>query len=168
MDTWPLGYQDRTSFIAAAIVSSSAWKCVAIASRGCRFSCVPDLMPKGVVDALEVVDWARFPGVDPVQVVHRGEQPLALTRAIEMSEHLGYDKHAVEGRNRGNSRNGKRSKTVLIDAAGAGEIDVPRDREGTFAWELLDGGDTTSSVWSSPPFPPSLGRPIRPLTPFQR
>ena len=36
----------------------------------------------------------------------------------EMSEHLGYDRHAVEGRNRGNFRNGKRSETVLTDAAG--------------------------------------------------
>jgi hypothetical protein len=44
----------------------------------------------------------------------------ALTKTVvetaldeEMSEHLGYDKHAVEGRNRENSRNGKRSKTLL-------------------------------------------------------
>jgi len=40
----------------------------------------------------------------------------ALTKTVieialdeEMAEHLGYDKHAVEGRNRGTSRNGKRS-----------------------------------------------------------
>ena len=51
----------------------------------------------------------------------------------EMSEHLGYDKHAVEGRNHGNSRNGTRAKTVLTDAAGQVEIEVPRDRDGTFA-----------------------------------
>jgi len=51
----------------------------------------------------------------------------------ELSEHLGYDKHAVEGRNRGNSRNGKRSKTVVTDAVGPVEIEVPRDRDGTFA-----------------------------------
>lgn len=64
----------------------------------------------------------------------------ALTKTVietaldeEMSEHLGYDKHAVEGRNRANSRNGKRSKTVLTDAAGEVDVDVPRDREGTFA-----------------------------------
>jgi putative transposase len=50
----------------------------------------------------------------------------------EMSDHLGYDKHAVEGRNRGNSRNGKRTKTVLTDAVGPVEIEVPRDRDGTF------------------------------------
>jgi putative transposase len=50
----------------------------------------------------------------------------------EMSEHLGYDKHDPAGRNRGNSRNGKRTKTVLTDAAGEIEIEVPRDRDGTF------------------------------------
>jgi transposase-like protein len=50
---------------------------------------------------------------------------------VEMSEHLGYDKHAVEGRNRGNSRNGTRSKTVLTDI-GPVDIDVPRDRAGSF------------------------------------
>jgi putative transposase len=63
----------------------------------------------------------------------------ALTKTVietaldeEMSEHLGYDKHAPEGRNRGNSRNGKRAKTVLTDACGEVDIDVPRDRAGTF------------------------------------
>ena len=50
----------------------------------------------------------------------------------EMSEHLGYDKGAPEGRNRGNSRNGRRSKTVVTDNAGPVEIVVPRDRDGTF------------------------------------
>ncbi len=50
----------------------------------------------------------------------------------EMSEHLGYDKHAPEGRNLGNSRNGKRTKTVVTDNAGPVEIVVPRDRDGTF------------------------------------
>ena len=50
---------------------------------------------------------------------------------VEMSEHLGYDKHAVEGRNGGNSRNGTRAKTVLTDV-GPVEIEVPRDRDGSF------------------------------------
>lgn len=63
----------------------------------------------------------------------------ALTKTVietaleeEMADHLGYDKHEPVGRNRGNSRNGKRSKTVLTDAAGEVDIDVPRDRDGTF------------------------------------
>ena len=50
----------------------------------------------------------------------------------ELTEHLGYDKHAVEGRNGGNSRNGTRTKTVLTDNAGPVRVEVPRDRDGTF------------------------------------
>jgi putative transposase len=49
-----------------------------------------------------------------------------------MTEHVGYDKHAVEGRNGGNSRNGTRAKTVLTDNAGPVQVEVPRDRDGTF------------------------------------
>jgi transposase-like protein len=49
----------------------------------------------------------------------------------EMTDHLGYDKHDVTGRDGGNSRNGHRSKTVLTEV-GPVEIEVPRDREGGF------------------------------------
>jgi transposase-like protein len=68
----------------------------------------------------------------------------ALTKTVvetaldeEMSEHLGYDKHAPEGRNRENSRNGKRSKTIVTEAAGEVRIEVPRDRDGTFAPQVV-------------------------------
>ena len=47
-----------------------------------------------------------------------------------MDEHLGYEKHA-RGRDGGNSRNGTRSKTVITEV-GPVDIDVPRDRDGTF------------------------------------
>src|SRR4029079_10980242 len=50
---------------------------------------------------------------------------------VEMDEHLGYAKHAVEGRNHGNSRNGTRSKTVITEI-GPVDIDVPRDRDSSF------------------------------------
>lgn len=50
----------------------------------------------------------------------------------EMNEHLGYDKHSIEGNNTGNSRNGTRSKTVLTDNVGPVRIEVPRDRNGSF------------------------------------
>ena len=36
----------------------------------------------------------------------------------EMTDHLGYEKHDVEGRSGANSRNGLRSKTVLTDSVG--------------------------------------------------
>jgi putative transposase len=48
-----------------------------------------------------------------------------------MEDHLGYARHAPEGRKRSNSRNGSRSKTVLTEV-GEVEIDVPRDREASF------------------------------------
>jgi putative transposase len=50
----------------------------------------------------------------------------------EMSSHMGYDKHAVEGRNGGNSRNGTRTKTVITEV-GPVDIEVPRDRDASFA-----------------------------------
>ena len=64
-----------------------------------------------------------------------------LERALEgeLTEHLGYEKHAVEGRNRGNSRNGRNRKRVKTDA-GEVEIEVPRDREGTFEPQLVPKG----------------------------
>lgn len=54
----------------------------------------------------------------------------------EMEDHLGYEKHAPEGRNTGNSRNGKSSKK-LKGKHGVVEIDTPRDRNGTFEPKLL-------------------------------
>lgn len=41
-----------------------------------------------------------------------------------LSEHLGYDKHAREGRNWGNSRNGTRTRTVLTELRKRGVKDV--------------------------------------------
>ena len=55
----------------------------------------------------------------------------------EMSEHLGYDRHDPAGYGSGNSRNGTRSKTVLTDACGQIEINVPRDRAGTFEPQIV-------------------------------
>jgi transposase-like protein len=50
----------------------------------------------------------------------------------EMTSHVGYDKHAVEGRNGENSRNGTRTKTVITEV-GPVDIEVPRDRDASFA-----------------------------------
>lgn len=55
----------------------------------------------------------------------------------EMNEHLGYDKDDPVGRGSGNSRNGTRSKTVITDNVGAVEIQVPRDRNGSFEPQLV-------------------------------
>ena len=54
----------------------------------------------------------------------------------EMDDHLGYAKHDWSGRDGGNSRNGTRAKTVLTEA-GPVELAVPRDRDGSFAPQLV-------------------------------
>jgi putative transposase len=57
-----------------------------------------------------------------------------LERALdeELTDHLGYERGDPGGRGSGNSRNGSYPKTVLTEL-GALDIDVPRDRAGTFA-----------------------------------
>ena len=54
----------------------------------------------------------------------------------ELTDHLGYDKHAAAGRDGGNSRNGHRAKTVLTEVGPVG-IEVPRDRDGSFEPKIV-------------------------------
>ena len=54
----------------------------------------------------------------------------------ELTEHLGYEKHAPAGRGSGNSRNGASGKTLKTDA-GEVAIEVPRDRNATFEPQLV-------------------------------
>jgi putative transposase len=85
--------------------------------------------------AQELVERARSEGT---ALVGPGGLLTGLTKTVletaleaELDEHLGYPKHAAEGNNTGNSRNGSRPKTVLTDV-GPVEIEVPRDRDGSF------------------------------------
>jgi putative transposase len=55
----------------------------------------------------------------------------------EMTGHLGYEKHDPAGIGAENIRNGTRSKTVISGHAGPVEIDVPRDRAGTFEPQIV-------------------------------
>ena len=59
------------------------------------------------------------------------KQVLETALQVEMSDHLGYDRHDPVGRGSGNSRNGSTTKTVRTDI-GDVELAVPRDRAGTF------------------------------------
>ncbi|MEV6983846.1 IS256 family transposase [Sphaerisporangium sp. NPDC051017] len=88
----------------------------------------------------KLVDQARAEGLELV-----GENGLLgrLTKLVlesalegEITDHLGYDKHDPAGHGSGNSRNGKRSKTVLTDV-GPVELSVPRDRDGSFEPKIV-------------------------------
>src|SRR3954447_18560661 len=46
----------------------------------------------------------------------------------EMDAHLGYAKHDAAGDKSGNSRNGRRAKTVITEV-GPVEVEAPRDRD---------------------------------------
>lgn len=56
-----------------------------------------------------------------------------VERALEaeMTHHLGYESHALEGRVSGNNRNGKGRKDVITDS-GMIDIETPRDRNASF------------------------------------
>jgi putative transposase len=66
-----------------------------------------------------------------------------IERALgaELSEHLGYEKGDPAGRGSGNSRNGTTPKTLLTED-GELDIEVPRDRAGTFEPQLVAKGQT--------------------------
>jgi transposase-like protein len=85
--------------------------------------------------AARLVEEAQASGVNLVGpgglLAELTKRVLELGLEVEMSEHLGYDKHEVAGRDGGNSRNGTRTKTVITEI-GPVPIDVPRDRDGSF------------------------------------
>ena len=77
-------------------------------------------------------------GRSPEEIMGGGGLLDALTKRVmervlegELTEHPGYEKHAREGRNGGNSRNGRTRKRVKTDTSEL-EIEVPRDRDSTF------------------------------------
>jgi len=102
----------------------------------------------GVVDP-DVIDdelIARLAGqarTQGVSLVGEGGLLQQLTKRVleaalegEMDSHLGYGKHERDGRVDGNARNGRRSKTFVTEA-GPVQLDVPRDRDGSFAPQIV-------------------------------
>ncbi|CAM5615694.1 hypothetical protein SGLAM104S_02833 [Streptomyces glaucescens] len=97
---------------------------------------------KAVDDQLidELVGRAQAEGL---QLTGEGGLLQQLTKRLlesalegEITDHLGYDKHDPAGKDGGNSRNGKRSKSVLTEV-GPVEIAVPRDRDGSFEPKIV-------------------------------
>lgn len=71
-----------------------------------------------------------------------------LTKALveralqgELTHHLGYEKHAADGKKTGNSRNGSTPKTIK-GKRGQIEIEVPRDRNASFEPQLIKKRET--------------------------
>lgn len=62
----------------------------------------------------------------------------------EMDEHLGYVKHDYQNKNTTNSRNDKSRKTMKSDL-GLFDLDVPRDRDGSFEPEIVKKHQTDVS-----------------------
>jgi putative transposase len=99
---------------------------------------VTDKMQEPLDDAelaQRLVDQAK---ADGVSLTGPGGLLGGLTKRVletalegEMDEHLGYAKGDPAGQGSGNSRNGKRSKTVVTEV-GPVDIEVPRDREASF------------------------------------
>ena len=96
----------------------------------------------GAADEAAMRDWAellvaraRAEGVDLTGdgglLTGLVRQVLQCGLEVEMAEHLGYERNAVEGRGSGNSRNGTTPKTVTTEV-GRVDLRVPRDRAGTF------------------------------------
>jgi putative transposase len=103
---------------------------------------VEEARPRTVDESVaqELVERARSEGVE---LIGPGGLLTGLTKTVletalevEMEDHLGYAKHAPEGRDRANSRNGTRSKTVLTEV-GEVELEVPRDRDGSFEPKIV-------------------------------
>lgn len=88
--------------------------------------------------AEQLLKQAKEQGVDLVgpDGLLNGLTKRVLETALEaeMTEHLGHEKH--QQAESGNIRNGSRSKTVLTEV-GPVEIDVPRDRAGSFEPKIV-------------------------------
>lgn len=64
---------------------------------------------------------------------------LERSLQVELTEHLGYETGDPAGRGSGNSRNGTTPKRLATEA-GHVDLDVPRDRQGTFTPQTVRKG----------------------------
>ena len=112
-----------------------------VVARASGREAVEELRRSGALDAL-------FERLDAGEVEMTGSQGLlpallkeALERglAAELTQHLGYEKGQTSTQARSNTRNGTTKKTVISEV-GAFEIEVPRDRAGSFTPRLVRKG----------------------------
>lgn len=104
--------------------------------------------PSLVVDLALIARLVGDPQREGVAIDGEGGLLAQLTRLVvesalegELTAHLGYEKHERAGDDGdGNARNGTRAKTILTKV-GPVQIDVPRDRAGTFEPVVVSGLD---------------------------
>jgi putative transposase len=96
----------------------------------------------------ELIDELLKGHTSPQDILGEGGLLKQLTKAVvercleaELDTHLGYKKHAPEGKGTGNSRNGRSCKT-LKGEHGEIEIAVPRDRNGSYEPQIIEKGQT--------------------------
>ena len=97
----------------------------------------PDLKPELLEELLKLAGGNAKSLFGPEGVLQKLKGAL-MERMLEaeMTEHLGFERNASEGRRSGNSRNGHTPKTVTTESGPVG-IRVPRDRAGTFEPQLV-------------------------------
>ena len=96
----------------------------------------------------ELIDELLTEYETPQDILGEGGLLKELTKAViercletELDSHLGYPKHRRKGNTNGNTRNGSSQKT-LKGEQGHVEIEVPRDRQGSFEPQLVKKGQT--------------------------
>ncbi|MEE1746483.1 transposase, partial [Streptomyces sp. JV184] len=101
--------------------------------------------PARVVDDRLIDELVSRVQAEGLQLTDEGGLLQQLTKRLpesalegEITDHLGYDKHDPAGKNGGNSRNGTRTRTVLVlTDVGPVEMSVPRDRDGVFEPKIV-------------------------------
>src|SRR5437868_3166709 len=121
-------------------------------SRGCKWNCVnhhgrkkmenPMAIDKKLIDQL-LADYKK-----PEDIIGEDGLLKQLTKALleralqaELTDHLGFEKHAPAGHHSGNTRNGS-SRKSLKGNFGELELETPRDRRATFEPRIIAKGQT--------------------------
>ena len=101
-----------------------------------------------LMDSTELLDELLKECENPEELLGQNGLLKELTKGLvermleaEMTDHLGYEKHAVQGRGSGNSRNGSSGKKLKTEH-GDLPIDIPRDRNGSFDPKIVRKGQT--------------------------
>jgi transposase-like protein len=92
-----------------------------------------EVIQEELAKAESMDDFFGREGIFAKLFAHTLEQMLEA----ELGEHLGYERYEASGRNSGNSRNGHYSKKVRTSGNGDVEIQIPRDRKGSFEPKIV-------------------------------